>query len=224
MPTESSSKATALVRPLSRKDLPFAAALHAGSLPHGLFPRLGEPFLRRYYSTFVRSPWAIALVVELEGQAVGMVVGTVDDGSHYRFVVRRCWLPLLASGAIALVRRPGVGWWFLRTRGRRYARGFMLLSGRRQLPSPTAAGRPPRREGVLTHVAVAEGARGSGAGVELVSAFVACAGRRGTSHLRLVTYAADGAAEFYERLGWLRTGQRAGLDGDAWTEFRLELR
>lgn len=214
-----------LVRPLSRKDLDLAGSLHARSLPHGLFPLLGEPFLRRYYSTFVRSPWGIGLVVESEGRAVGVVVGTVDDGAHYRYVARRWWLPLLASAVASLATRPRVALWFLRTRGRRYARGFTRLVSRRRPESVPAEGAgPARRRGVLSHVVVDEDSRGAGAGGELVAAFVEWAERRGTTDLRLVTHPTDGAAEFYRRLGWTYSGPRAGLDGAEWAEFRLELR
>lgn len=213
------------MRPLGRKDLAFAASLHVRSLPHGLFPRLGEPFLRRYYSTFVRSPWAIGLVAESDGRRIGVVVGTVDDGAHYRFVARRCWLPLAASAVASLATRPRVALWFVRTRGRRYARGFTRLVSQRRHPrtASTEGVALPPRQGVLSHVVVEEDARGGGAGGELVAAFVEWAERRGTTHLRLVTHATDGAAEFYRRLGWSCAGPRAGLDSAAWTEFRLEL-
>ena len=219
------------MRPLARKDLAFAGSLHVRSLPHGLFPRLGEPFLRRYYSTFVRSPWGIGLVVESEGRAVGVVVGTVDDGAHYRYVARKWWLPLAASAVASLATRPRVALWFLRTRGRRYARGFTRLVSRRRPESVSGpesvsadgAG-PLRRRGVLSHVVVDEDSRGAGAGGELVAAFVEWAGRRGTTDLRLVTHPATGAAEFYRRLGWTYSGPRTGLDGAEWAEFRLELR
>lgn len=223
--TERSSKTEVRVRPFGSEDLSFAASLHARSLPHGLFPRLGEAFLRQYYSTFVRSPWAVGFVAELDGRAVGVVVGTTDDGSHYRFVARRCFSRLAASAVASLATRPGVTLWFLRTRVRRYARGFARLVRRRH-PGiiPTTGAGLPRRQGVLSHLVVEENHRGVGAGRELVTAFVHWAESRGTSHLRLVTDATDGAAEFYRQLGWVCAGRRAGLDGAAWTEFRLELR
>lgn len=224
MTVEPAEKADVLVRPLGRRDLAFAAALHARSLPHGLFPRLGERFLRRYYATFVRSPWAVALLAESGGRPIGTLVGTADDRAHYRFVARRCWLPLVGAGLRSLAVQPGVAWWFLRTRGGRYARGLVRLARGNQTGSgePGSAG-PVRREGVLTHVAVDEQARGSGAGGELVTAFTAWAGSRGTSHLRLVTHGTEGAAAFYERLGWTVSGRRKGLDGGMWTELRLDL-
>lgn len=224
MVTERSSKTDVKIRPLGRRDLAFAASLHARSLPHGLFPRLGEAFLRRYYSTFVRSPWAIGLVAESEGRAVGIVVGTIDDGAHYRFVARRCWLALGASAVTALAVRPGVALWFLRTRARRYARGFMRLASRRHPGTVSTHGAGAiGRQGVLNHVVVEDDWRGGGVGGELVAAFVEWAQRRGTSHLRLVTHATDGAPDFYQQLGWTCGGQRAGLDSAAWTEFSLEL-
>lgn len=225
MATEARGPTELSVRPLGRRDLAFAAGLHARSLPHGFFPRLGERFLRRYYATFLRSPWAVALVAESGGRPIGTLVGTIDDRAHYRFVARRCWFPLAAAGVVSLAQRPGVAWWFLRTRGRRYARGLVRLAGSRQPAGATAgdAGKPAPREGVLTHIVVEEEARGSGAGGELVATFAASAKDRGTSHLRLVTDAREGAAAFYERLGWTEAGQRSDLDGGTWSEFRLEL-
>ena len=224
MATDRSGTSELFVRQLGRGDLAFAATLHTRSLPNGFFPRLGEQFMRRYYQSFRRSPWAVALVAESGGEPIGALVGTLDDRAHYRFVARRCWLPLGVAGIIALVQRPAVAWWFLRSRGRRYARGLVRLAGWRQ-PSGTAgrAGTPVRREGVLTHVVVDEASRGSGAGGELVVEFVASATRRGTDHLRLVTDAKDGAAAFYERLGWKLVGRRGDVDGGTWTELHLDL-
>ena len=225
MATERSGRIELSVRPLLRQDLVFAAALHTRALAHGFFPQLGERFMRRYYQSFVRSPWAVAYVAEFGGEPIGALVGTTDDRAHYRFVARRCWLPLGAAGIASLVRRPSVAWWFLRRRLRRYARGLVRL-GRWRQPAGGAGGstvRPVPREGVLTHVVVDEAARGSGAGGELVAAFVASARRRGTSHLRLVTGANNGASSFYERLGWTLVGQHQDLDGGAWAEFRLDL-
>lgn len=214
-----------VVRPLSRRDLAFAADLHSRCLPHGLFPQLGRRFLRRYYSTFVRSPWAVGLVAEAEGRPVGVLVGTIDSRAHYRFVVRKCWAPLMSAGVASLAVRPGVAWWFLRTRGRRYARGLARLAGwthRRKGPTTARSGSVVR-EGVLSHAVVGEEARGDGAGAALVSAFVAAARRRGTKRLRLLTHASDGAAEFYGHLGWVVAGERTGFDGTTWTELRFDI-
>ncbi|MGI8806613.1 MAG: GNAT family N-acetyltransferase [Acidimicrobiales bacterium] len=211
------------MQPLGRGDLAFAADLHTRALPHGFFPKLGTAFMRRYYATFLRSPWAAALVATTEEGRVGVLVGTFDDGAHYRFVARRFWFPLVVSGSSALARRPAVAWWFLRTRGRRYARGLVRLAG---LTDGNVGGGAPAavaQVGVLAHLAVVESARGKGAGGELVATFVEQARRRGGSHLRLVTHSSAGAAQFYERLGWALVGERDGLDGTAWTEFRLDL-
>ena len=214
-----------MVRPLTGRDLAFAADLHARCLPHGLFPRLGQRFLRRYYATFVRSPWAVGFVAEADGQPIGVVVGTLDDGAHYRFVVRKCWAPLMAAGAASLALRPRVAWWFLRTRGVRYLRALARVARWKQRTdtATTVSAGSVVRNGVLCHAVVKEEARGSGAGAELVSTFVASAQRRGTSRLRLLTHPTSAAVEFYMRLGWTVAGERTGLDGAAWTELRFDI-
>ena len=225
MATERSSSTGLVVRPLTRRDLAFAADLHGRCLPHGLFPRLGRRFLRRYYSTFVRSPWAVGLVAEADGRPIGLLVGTIDNLAHYRFVTRKCWAPLMSAGIASLAVRPGVAWWFLRTRCRRYARGLARLAGwSHGGKGPTMApSGSVVREGVLSHAMVEEDARGSGAGAELVSTFVASARRRGTTRLRLLTHPSDGAAEFYGRLGWMVAGEHTGFDGTTWTELRFDI-
>lgn len=227
MTTESSRPHPGLtVRPLEASDVAFAADLHGLCLPDGFFARLGVPFLNTYYGCFVRSPWAICLIAEVDRRPTGIVVGTVDSWQHYRFLVRRCGWRLGLSGGIALLARPRLAPWFLRSRGRRYARGLVRLVRRRpprpatvgDTPTPTAGS--PGAEGLLVHIAIAPHLRRSGAGGALVTAFRDEARTRGVQRVRLLAAAGDdGARCFYEKLGWDRGGDVVDADGKRWSRF-----
>lgn len=215
------------VRPLGSATA-YAAALHARSLPHGFFARLGRPFLRAYYDSFVASPYAVALSAFAGGRLSGVLVGTLDTGAHYSWVLRRRGLRLALLGAGGLALRPRLATTFLRTRAGRYLR--RAWDTPRDLALSSSRGRrggPARGEGVavLTHVAVDVAARGTGAGTRLVGAFVEAARAAGADRAALVTLAGeDGAGPFYEGLGWTHTGDRQDRDGRTVSAFSLNLR
>lgn len=219
-----------ILRPLETGDVGFAAGLHRTALPHGFFVSLGLPFLRAYYRSFARSPFAAAIVAVAEGAPVGVLVGTLDDGKHYHHVVRRQWWRLLPFAVVGLLRRPDAAWHFARTRLRRYVRGFVRLrrSAPAPLPSSTAepsTSTPPSGpQGVLTHIAVDGSSRSHGVGAALMAAFVDEARRAGTARLRVVTLAgAEGAAAFYARTGWEPLSTFCDAEGQWWESFALVL-
>lgn len=213
------------VRSLQDPDIAFAAGLHHRCLPDGFFAKLGLPFLNAYYGGFVRSPWAIGLIAEVDGRPAGVVVGTVDSWQHYRFVVRRCGWRLALSGLVALVRRPRLALWFLRTRGRHYARGLVRLV-RRRVPHAVTVGRPQSsseqigQQGLLAHLAVAPTMRRNGAGGALVGGFLDAARARGVGSVRLLAAAdQDATRDFYEKLGWDQAAEVVDVDGKRWVQF-----
>lgn len=227
MTTDRSSNADeVVVRPLTPDDVPFAATLHHDCLPGGFFARLGVGFLDTYYRSFVRSPWAICLVAELDGRPAGVLVATTESWQHYRFLVRRCGWRLGASGLAALAARPRVALWFLRSRSHRYARGLVRLV-RQKLPSApgsshSSGGAPPDHatEGVVVHVAVAAHRRRHGIGRSLVEGYLTEARSRGTKRARLLTATDDdGARSFYERIGWVKAGDLVDADAKSWTRY-----
>lgn len=116
------------VRRLTHDETEFAAWRHAEALPHGLFPSLGIGFLTRYYASFVDSPYAVALVASFEGRPVGVLAGTVANGEHYRWVLRRRGASLAGSAMAALAVRPRTAAYFLRTRTGHYARAIGRLA------------------------------------------------------------------------------------------------
>ena len=188
-----------------------AARLHLAALPHGFFADLGPRFLRAYYAAFLASPHAVALAAVSGGQLLGVVVGATRPRAHRRWVLRHRGWRLAALGIAALVVRPRVALWFIRTRVHRYIAAWR----RGRAGSPEEASPEPSRDpAVLSHVAVLDGARGEGIGRELTSAFVREAGRAGADRVVLVTLdGGAGAGQFYAKEGWHDEGVRVGQDG-----------
>lgn len=199
----------------------MCAALHADALGHGFFVALGPRFMRAYLDGYRRSPHAAALVAAVDGHPVGMIVGILRPGAHMRWLLRRRGLRLAWLGVTAMALRPRVAARFVRTRLQRYGRGWRRRRGPEEAPATTTPAVDPA---VLSHVAVAAGARGAGIGRDLVQAFVAEARAAGVPSVILATLAADeGASTFYERLGWQRRNAFATADGTHMVQFRLEL-
>ncbi|MBS3941304.1 MAG: GNAT family N-acetyltransferase [Actinobacteria bacterium] len=215
------------VRPADLADLVGTVQLHGEQLPGGFFARLGPGFLRSYHATFIASPHAVALVAGGEGVPVGFLVGTVDNRSHYRFVVKRLGPRLALRAGAAMLVRPALLWLFLRTRALRYVRWVLRypLRSRRRPPADAAVGEPPApMVAVLTHVAVSAAAQGNGTGRVLVAAFLDAARAAGADEARLVTAAGGPAERFYDRLGWIAGDVRAAAAGDGMVrEYRLPL-
>lgn len=188
------------LRRMCAKDLPFVLDLHAREFPAGLQARLGRRFVRAYTRAFLTSPYAVVLLAECGGVAVGYLIGVSSPAGHRRFVLRTAAVPLLWWGVLGALRRPGLVAGAVAARLRRRLR-------RRLRPCRNAAGRPAAPAGsqgaVLAHVAVTGAGRSRGVGTALVTAFVRAARAARCSHATLVTLAgAGGAGAFYERLGW----------------------
>lgn len=216
-----------VVCPATAADLPAMARLQLASLPHGLFPRLGPGFVRRWHATYLDSPYGVALVFRSPGEpVVGYLLGSTDQVAHMDHVLQVHRRGLAVRGGVALLARPGTAAQFLRTRAWRYAR--RLLSPRPPARPQTEPGEggpeAPVRTAVVTAVAVNPSSRGTGAGGALVQAFLVAAAAADASCARLVTKAGPtGASHFYQRLGWSVTGTHADRDGDLVRAFCYDL-
>ena len=227
-----------LIRRAQRADLPATAELHAALLPHGLFPRLGTGFLRRWHATYVAGAHAVAYVAvgprdqaaagasrTFDGDVVGFLLGATDQSAHVEEVIAAHRRELVLAGAGALLVRPVLAVHFLRTRARRYLR---RLRRRRPVAASTAtrptsvAAVPP--VAVVTAVAVVPAVRGEGLGASLLEMFLVEATSAGTPAAELVTRADnDGASAFYTRLGWIAQDVHPDHDGAMVRRFRREL-
>ena len=215
--------APVILRVVELADVGRTAHIHAASLPGGFFVALGQRFLRCYHRTFLTSPAGGAILAESEGVTVGFIVGTIDEATHYRHVVRRDRWSLGARGLLALITKPRLALRFVRTRALRYGRGLVRLSRRpAELPSEVT---PLLTCGVLSHMAVEPSSRGAGIGATLLSAFEETACALGARTVRLSTATDNTAAQsFYERAGWQRSDVRSDVDGHSWVHYSRSLR
>ncbi|WP_162605416.1 GNAT family N-acetyltransferase [Jiangella ureilytica] len=214
------------VRPASEDDLRRTAALHVAELPHGLFPRLGEGFVRRWQRAHIESAYGVLLVAARGGEVLGFLLGTTDRPANVAWILGHHRRELMTAGLRALLSRPALALGFVRTRGPRYAR---RLFGRGA--SARVAGRGDVPEAgfgsiaVLEAIVVAPAARGESVGTALSEEFLSIVAAAGGDRVELVTKAgARGAAGFYERAGWRRVGSHVDRDGDEVHTYRIDPR
>lgn len=209
-------------------DLRRTATMHVTELPHGLFPRLGRRFVRRWHGSHLDSEHGILVVARDGGTTVGFLLGTTDRRANVEWIMTRHRRELLISGSLAMLARPWLIASFIRSRGRRYARRILRPGGSPK-GTPSRAGdaiqagaAPPEQIAVLEAVVVDYSSRGKGIGTALVNAFVAQVAAAGVDRVELVTKAdARGAARFYERSGWQRVGGHVDRDGDEVFTYRF---
>lgn len=216
--SESVDRPPVRIRRMGLQDLPDVVAAHRQHFPDGFFARLGPRFLGRYYRTFLDGPLAVALIVEMSGVPSGYLVGVLDPVQHRRLLLTYHGVALAVCGLLGLTRRPRVLARFLVTRSRRY-----LNALRRSRDLATDTVNVPRLA-VLSHVVVAENARGHGLGTLLVDAFLAQAREAGRERACLVTITGpEGAGAFYAKSGWSHTRDATGVDGRRLSYFEREL-
>lgn len=218
-PAPTSSRTEVRVRPARPGELARTARLHRRALPDGFFARLGAAFLARYHASFLAGSRARLLVAERGGRVVGFLAGTIDNAAHYGDVARRRSAGLALVGLASLLARPRLAVEFLRTRTGRYGRAVVRLLTRTRTDGGTPEGPGVAPVAVLTHVAVDDEARGTGAGRALVEAFAEEVAARGVDEIRLVTPVDGGGPRFYRRLGWRSRGRRRAADGTVVEEF-----
>lgn len=218
------------VRPSTPADVDAIVDLHLQHLPHGLFPRLGTAFMRRYHRTFIELERGISLVAVVPDPpgpdvVIGFVCGSTDQRRYVADVLGAARGPLLLAGAAGLVRHPFLLLHFVRTRSRRYVRRIVraLRPSRHDRQGEVERGET-RPVAVLSAVVVSPTARAGGAGAALVAGLVERVQRAGTRTIELVTLAGpDGAVPFYRALGWTEVGTHEDKDGHEVVRFRMEL-
>lgn len=196
------------LRPMAQPDVAWSADLHRRALAVGLFPSLGQRFLRRYHRTFIESPYAVALVVAVDDIPAGFVLGILRSEAHRQETLRTRGIRLAFIGLGAILVRPALLFRFTRTRLRAYVRALW-----RHLNPNEERKRQDSTDdlAVLCHIAVEDSQRGLGLGKKLVDALVEIAGATGRW---TVTTSTVDAAPFYESLGWTHTTAGRTFDGE----------
>lgn len=218
-PTSARNASTVEVTPMSRSDVVQTAALHEAHLPNGLFPALGQRFVRHWHRTFITSPHACALVArDANGRCCGFLIGTVDQGPYTAEVLHRDGWRLAVAGTIALVLRPRLAIHFVRTRMGRYLRRIAGVFRRTGPITPEHTG-TAGSVAVLHAIVTIPEARGQGIAAALLDDFEATLRARKVPQLQLITLADGGAADFYRRRGYVETAHRNNRDGEPIVQF-----
>lgn len=203
--------------------LGWTADTHCDELPHGLFPRLGARFVRRWHQAHVESPHGRGYVVVRDNRPIAFALGSTDRGANVAWLLKHRRDRLVPAAALALLRRPRLLLTFLATRAGRYARRLWPSTSLRG-PEPTPRGGGLGQVAVLEAIVVAPEHRGQGLGRRLVETFLADARVAGADTVELVTKdGAAGAAGFYERVHWQVVGRHTDRDGDIVLTFRTTL-
>lgn len=224
-----------VIRPATPDDLMFTVRSHCRDLPHGLFPLMGPRFMTRWHATFLSSAHAVGLVAAAtdDGTPVGFLLGAVDQTRLVQDVLHTHRLPLLATGLLALLRRPRLLAHFVRTRGLAYGRRLLATSVASRVSARTgssgtageeAAGSTGPGVAVVTAVAVDPAWRGQGVGEALIRVLLDRARAAGAPEAQLTTVAGpEGAGAFYARLGWQHLEDHVTRDGLMMSTFRHPL-
>ena len=194
----------------------WMARLHVDDLPHGLFPRLGTTFVRRWHRSHLESPYGVAFVAVLDGSPIGFALGTTDRPANVAWLLEHRRGALVPAALLALVLRPTLLSDFVATRAGRYLRRLSRGSA--------VAATPARRPvAVLDAIVVAGEWRGRGIGRSLMSAFLGAVTVAGVDRVELVTKdGPQGAAGFYDRGGWSRTSSHLDRDGDVVHTYAID--
>lgn len=221
------------IRPLDSDHVKDTAALHAHQLPNGLFPALGQRFLRVWHQTFLDSDHAAGAVVvdtSAEDAVVGYLLLALHPLDHVHELKTKYRRELLLEGMRGLLCHPGVGLHFVRTRALRYT--VRLFARRPSRPGTSdedpvpavvhSVATDPRyaRQGVAARLLHWAQLRTTDAGIHQL-ALVTDAEKTSSGNL-LAPDESQGAAAMYDHLGWRRTSQRE-RDGRWLVEFRKDL-
>lgn len=211
-------QAAATLRPMVKADIPFVTEEHLECFPENVMGRLGRPFLRRYYATFLDTPYGVATIAESGGRPCGFLVGILDTRAHRKLLVRRHVVPLGGTVLLGTLLHPQLAC-------RLFARRICLwLQRRRRGHHQTEAQAEVAKVAVLSHVATVGNKRGAGVGRALVIDFVQVAKASGADRVSLATLdGANGAGPFYDRQGWHLQARHQTFDGRWIRLYDLEL-
>ena len=184
-------------------------AVHLRAFPGFFLSFLGPRFLREFYGSFVIDPEGVgcAAVEPTTGRVLGVVVGPFTPTGYFRRLLLRRWWAFAWASAGAVLRRPATL--------RRLLRAVAYRGD-----SPAGATRA-----LLSSIAVAPEAQGSGVGQALLSAWVEEIRRRGGRGCYLTTDVEgnDGVNRFYVRNGWSLEGSYTTPEGRRMNRYVLDL-
>jgi ribosomal protein S18 acetylase RimI-like enzyme len=206
--THSSEACYCMIRQMERTDIPQVVSVHLASFPGFFLSFLGDRFLAVFYTGICRAQDGIGLVyLDNQGQPAGLLVGSVNPRGFYSRLLRRDWLRFRLASLAALRKRPSIL--------RRLLRAM-------RYPSKNPAGGDVA--GIFS-ICVSPRLQGSGAGKDLISAFLEEAKRRGSRRVYLTTDQMnnDAVNAFYTNLGFKVERQFVTPEGRRMNEYWIDL-
>lgn len=198
-----------MLRAMTSEDVEPTVEVHLRSFPGFFLTSLGAKFLSLFYRGIVVAPEGIAFVyLNEKGRAAGFVAGTSNPRGFYKRLLRRDWLKFSLASVRALVCRP---------------RSLPRVA--RELLHP---GQNPSGEDVagLYSIGVLPELQGTGAGKQLVHAFLDEAWKRGCERVFLTTDRDenDPVNMFYQKLGFVVEREYVTPEGRKMNEYWIDLR
>lgn len=208
------------IRHLRTVDLGAVAELYQAVMFDQFLASCGSRFLRSYCRAWMRSPSGIALAAESlsDGAVVGLLLGSLFPGVHYRAMVRRGGGVIAVALILRAVERPGWGIWVARTRGSRYLTGLRRMIGRDPADGDAHF---QSRVGEVTHLLVAAQWRGRGVGRALVEHACQHAIVAKLDLLTAVTPPGWASERFYAHLGWTSCGQVISRSNERFVRYEF---
>lgn len=197
------------VRQARPDDLERIVDIHRSAFPGFFLTSLGSRFLRRFYAAMIGAADSICLVVERDDGVDGFVVGPMHPAGYFGRLFLHSGFGFALDALPALLGRPA-------------AVGARLLRAARYRGEPPVAWPDAA---LISSVAVATEATGTGAAGALLEGFCAQAAARGASHVYLTTDVVDNPAanRFYQKHGFGIESMIVRPDGRKMNRYLREL-
>lgn len=193
-----------MIRKIQSSDIGRVVAVHLSSFPGFFLSFLGSRFLSLFYSGICSAPEGIAFVyLNDAGTPAGFVAGTSNPGGFYSRLLKRDWFKFALASIIPVLRKPSV-----------IGRVARAVSH----PSDNPIGDDVAG---LFSIGVLPELQGTGAGKNLVQAFLVEARERGCKRVFLTTDRDNNEAvnAFYEKLGFSVERQYVTPEGRRMNEY-----
>lgn len=197
-----------VLRHMELNDIAVVVKVHQASFPGFFLSFLGPRFLSLYYTAVCEAPEGIALVcLGPGGEPAGFVAGSTNPRGFYSRLLKRNWWKFSLASVGAILRKPTIV--------AQLARGLTH-------PSRNPVGKDIAG---LYSIGVLPESQGTGAGKELVQAFLLEARNRSCRRVFLTTDR-DGnetANAFYQKMGFRIEHQFETPEGRAMNEYWIDL-
>lgn len=197
-----------MIRRMESADVARVVAIHRESFPGFFLSFLGPRFLSLYYAGICGVPEGIAFVsLGNSGLPEGFVAGSSNPQGFYSRLLKSDWLKFAAASLGALVRKPMIISRLMRA----------LFHPSKNPVGGDVAG--------LFSIGVLPSMQGSGAGKELVHAFLNEAAHRGCARVFLTTDrdGNDSVNGFYKKLGFRIERQFVTPEGRRMNEYWIDV-